>query len=108
MTPKEVLKTWIAAFNRIDIEALADLYSEDAVNHQVITDPMVGKAAIKKMFTDEFARAEMVCIEENIFEDTLETEGLEIFVPNLPVSSPDTIVLLRQPSSTSATKTDNK
>ena len=45
---------------------------------------------------------------ENIFEDTLETEGLEIFVPNLPVSSPDTIVLLRQPSSTSATKTDNK
>ncbi len=69
MTPKEVLKTWIAAFNRIDIEALADLYSEDAVNHQVITDPLVGKAAIKKMFTDEFARAEMVCIEENIFED---------------------------------------
>lgn len=69
MTPKEVVKTWIAAFNRIDIEALTDLYSEDAVNHQVITDPLVGKAAIKKMFTDEFARAEMVCIEDNIFED---------------------------------------
>ena len=33
---------------------------------------------------------------ENNFEDTLETEGLEIFVPNLPASAPDTVVLLRQ------------
>ena len=69
MTPKQVLQKWIDAFNRADIETLAGLYADDAINHQVANEPVNGKGAIIQMFTNEFAAAEMVCIPENIFED---------------------------------------
>lgn len=69
MTPKQVVEKWIEIFNRADADTLADLYADDAINHQVANDPLYGKAAIKEMFAAEFARAEMVCIPENIFED---------------------------------------
>ncbi len=48
---------------------IAALYADDAVNHQVANDPVVGKEAIRQMFADEFAKTKMVCIVENIFED---------------------------------------
>ena len=69
MSPKQVVQKWVEAFNKKDIEGLAGLYTETAINHQVNTDPLHGREAIKKMFTEEFAKAEMVCIVENIFED---------------------------------------
>lgn len=69
MQPKEVLLEWINAFNIADSKALAKLYHDDATNHQVAIEPVEGKAAIEKMFEDEFASAEMVCRPENIFED---------------------------------------
>lgn len=69
MTPKETLQKWIDAFNMADLEKLSDLYTDNAINHQVTNDPVVGKAAIKKMFEGEFATAKMTCIPENIFED---------------------------------------
>jgi hypothetical protein len=69
MTPKEILQKWIDAFNKADLETIANLYADDAINHQVVTDPIVGKAAIRKMFADEFSKFEMVCVPENIFED---------------------------------------
>lgn len=69
MKPKELIKRWIEVFNNKDADALAELYAPDAVNHQVVTDPIIGREAIKQMFATEFARAEMVCIPENIFLD---------------------------------------
>ncbi len=69
MTPRTLVETWVEAFNRADVEALAQLYAEEAVNHQVANDPIVGRSAIKAMFAGEFAQAEMTCIVENIFED---------------------------------------
>lgn len=69
MASKEILLKWIDAFNRADVEALTALYSDDAVNHQVANEPVEGKAAIRQMFINEFAAAEMVCIPENVFED---------------------------------------
>ncbi|OCA75636.1 nuclear transport factor 2 family protein [Chryseobacterium arthrosphaerae] len=69
MTPKEVLKEWIDNFNAADAAGIAELYAEDAVNHQVSNEPVVGKAAIYEMFVNEFATAKMVCNVENIFED---------------------------------------
>src|SRR6476659_780697 len=69
MTPKQVLQKWIEAFNKADADVISDLYSDDAVNHQVVNEPVVGKEAIGVMFANEFAAAEMVCIPENIFED---------------------------------------
>ena len=67
--PRDILLQFVAAFNRADADALAGLYAEDAVNHQVANKPVAGRAAIREMFEEEFAAAEMVCIVENIYED---------------------------------------
>jgi hypothetical protein len=69
VSPKDIVKTWVEAFNRADVEGLAALYSERAINHQVAQDPIEGKEAIRAMFAREFAQAKMVCIPENLFED---------------------------------------
>ncbi|MCZ4225490.1 nuclear transport factor 2 family protein [Pedobacter rhodius] len=69
MSAKEILKLWVEAFNRADIEVLINLYAENAINHQVANAPVEGRNVIKKMFEAEFANAEMVCKPINIFED---------------------------------------
>jgi hypothetical protein len=69
MTAKQVLIQWIDAFNSGDAVAIAALYSEDAVNHQVANEPVVGRESIQQMFAKEFDAFEMVCIPENIFVD---------------------------------------
>ena len=69
MKPKEILLQWINAFNNSDPETISALYDDNAVNHQVANDPVIGRTAIKQMFENEFSQAEMVCIIENIFED---------------------------------------
>jgi limonene-1,2-epoxide hydrolase len=68
MTPKQVVELWIERFNAGDVAGLAALYAEDAVNHQVVMQPLVGRAAIRHMFEVEFGRASMVCERENLFE----------------------------------------
>ena len=69
MRPKELLRVFIEAFNRADADALADLYAENAINHQVAESPVEGREAIRRMFVESFASAKMVCIVENLFED---------------------------------------
>lgn len=68
-TPKETVCAWVDAFNRADADALATLYAEDATNHQVVQDPVEGRAAIRSMFERGFADANMVCLVENLFAD---------------------------------------
>jgi hypothetical protein len=70
-TPLEVVQNWVAAYNRRDAEAAAELYHEDATNFQVaLGDPTVGRKAILEdllsffhAFPDNFTHA------ENLFED---------------------------------------
>ncbi len=69
LRPRDVVRAWVEAFNRADVVALAGLYADDAVNHQVVFEPVKGRAAIKEMFEREFARATMTCIVEHLFED---------------------------------------
>jgi hypothetical protein len=69
MEPRELVQYWVDAFNRLDVDALADLYSEDATNHQVAEAPVVGRIAIREMFAMGFAKAKMVCIVEHIFQE---------------------------------------
>lgn len=69
MSPKEVLQKWVDLFNEARVSELAELYHEDAINHQVANNPVVGKDNIYKMLKEEFAAAEMTCIVENMFED---------------------------------------
>lgn len=69
MEPRDVVKAWVNAFNQADAELIANFYADDAINHQVAEEPVVGKDAIFSKFNDEFAAAEMVCMVENIFQD---------------------------------------
>jgi len=69
MTPKDVVYKFVELFNQGDAEKVSNLYHDEAINHQVANDPVIGKSAIKEMFTKEFAIAEMTCIIENVFED---------------------------------------
>lgn len=69
MTPKEILNLWIDAFNKADVGAIAELYDDNATNHQVANEPIIGKEAIREMFAGEFEQATMVCIPENAFQD---------------------------------------
>jgi limonene-1,2-epoxide hydrolase len=68
-SPSDVVREWVEAFNDADVATLAALYNEAAVNHQVVQEPVTGRDAIRAMFEREFARAEMTCIVENLFED---------------------------------------
>lgn len=67
--PRDVVLEWVDAFNRADADEMAAFYAEDAINHQVVWDPVVGREAIREMFAREFARATMVCEIENLFQD---------------------------------------
>lgn len=69
MKPREVVQNWVNAFNNADVETLASFYHEDAINHQVVDEPIQGREQIKLMFANSFANAEMICIIQNIFED---------------------------------------
>lgn len=69
MSPKEVVKQFVQAFNDADSDFLASLYAEKAINHQVAEQPVEGREAIRKMFEKSFADAKMTCIVENLFED---------------------------------------
>ena len=69
MTPREIVSNWVLAFNTGNANQIAEFYADRAINHQVANEPVVGKQAIRDMFTEEFAQAEMTCLVENIFED---------------------------------------
>lgn len=69
MSPGQLVREWVARFNASDVEGLAALYAEDAINHQVVMEPLHGRAAIRHLFEVEFGRATMTCLVENLFED---------------------------------------
>mgnify|MGYP003627637944 CR=1 FL=1 len=67
--PRDIVSAWVEAFNTGDADAVAQLYHETAINHQVNTQPVKGRDAIRDMMEAEFAAADMFCIVENLFED---------------------------------------
>ena len=69
MTPKAIIKEWVNAFNEGNVNKISEFYHEDAINHQITKDPVIGKKAIREMFKNEFNTVEMHCIIENIFQD---------------------------------------
>lgn len=89
MKPTAIIELWIEKFNNADLDGLLSLYSDDAINHQVVTEPLLGKTAIKKLFEVDFERAKMVCIPEKIhqaddwvileWKDTLGLRGCGFF-----------------------------
>lgn len=69
MNPKQLIEIWVRFFNEGKAHEIAELYHNDAINHQVANEAVKGKEAIRKMFAEEFAAAKMTCIVESIFED---------------------------------------
>jgi limonene-1,2-epoxide hydrolase len=67
--PREIVRHWVACFNSADADAIARCYADDAINHQVVRDPVVGRDAIRDMFANEFAAATRVCEVENLYQD---------------------------------------
>ena len=70
-SPKEVLVDWVAAYNARDPYALAALYHDDAVNHQVaLGEPLRGRAALLESFINFFrAFPDNYTHPENMFQD---------------------------------------
>jgi limonene-1,2-epoxide hydrolase len=69
MSPKDLIRRWIDFFNSADIDGLANMYAEDAVNEQaVLSEPLRGRAAIRELLEVDFGRAQMICIEERVYE----------------------------------------
>ena len=52
---KRCVLRWVELFNKGDAVALAELYHDEAVNHQVANESVEGKANIHSMFEREFA-----------------------------------------------------
>ena len=69
MNSKEIIENWVDTFNQGNAEKISEFYHDEAINHQVTNEPVVGKNAIREMFEREFNQANMICIIENIFED---------------------------------------
>ena len=54
LRPKEVVQLWVDAFNNHDVEAITALYHENATNHQVANEPVVGIEAISRIFNSGY------------------------------------------------------
>ncbi len=69
MTNKELIATWVERFNNADADGVAELYHDEAVNHQMPLEAITGKEAIRAMFKREFAAADMHCIPVQIISE---------------------------------------
>lgn len=69
MSSKDIIQEWVLAYNYGDAKAISSFYHQDAINHQVTANPIVGKDNIYKKYKEDFETIEMHRIIENIFED---------------------------------------
>lgn len=69
MRAKEVVMAWVKAFNRADPDDVARCYAEDALDHEMPDQPVLGRAAIREHFAAAFKDADLVRIVENLVEE---------------------------------------
>lgn len=69
MTTRDTIERWVELFNANDPEALSALYAEDAVNHQIALDPVVGRAAIEQFHRETFAAGPLTYTPINLVVD---------------------------------------
>lgn len=69
MATRETIERWVDLFNANDAEALSALYAEDAVNHQIALEPVVGRAAIEQFHRETFAGGPLTCTPINLVVD---------------------------------------
>ena len=69
LRPTALVSEWLSAFNRGDVNALAQLYSADAVNDSLANSCVRGRAAIREMLAQRFVSTNLVRSVESLFED---------------------------------------
>ena len=69
LTPTEVVKAWLRAFNRADAEAMVGFYAPAASLHLVPEQPLQGLEAIHREFLALFTGPEQIWMVENLFEN---------------------------------------
>ncbi|WP_202578475.1 nuclear transport factor 2 family protein [Bacteroides thetaiotaomicron] len=52
LRPKEVVCKWVDAFNGHDVDAIVSLYHDNATNHQVTNEPVIGIDAIREIINE--------------------------------------------------------
>lgn len=69
-TPRDILLTWVSAFNAHDVDALMECYHPDAVNYQVALEaPSVGVKPIRRGFEELFRAFPDIWTETNRLMD---------------------------------------
>jgi len=61
MSARALIEHWVALFNGGDADGIAGLYAEDAVNHQIPLEPVVGRPAIAEFHRATFAGGPLTC-----------------------------------------------
>jgi ketosteroid isomerase-like protein len=69
VSTRHTIGRWVELFNAGDAEGISALYAEDAVNHQIALDPVVGRDAIEQFHRDTFAGGPLTCTPINLVVD---------------------------------------
>ena len=69
MSTRHVIERWLELFNAGDAEGISALYADDAVNHQIALEPVVGRVAIEQFHRDTFAGGPLTCTPTNLVID---------------------------------------
>lgn len=69
MGTRQTIERWVECFNAGDSQAIAALYGEDAVNHQIPLEPVVGRVAIEEFHRQTFAGGPLTCTPINLVVD---------------------------------------
>lgn len=66
---KRTIELWVQRFNAGDAEGISALYAEDAINHQIPLEPVVGRQAIEQFHRETFAGGPLTCRPINLVVD---------------------------------------
>jgi hypothetical protein len=69
VSTRRTIEQWVELFNAGDAEGISALYADDAVNHQIALEPVMGRAAIEQFHRDTFAGGPLTCTPINLVVD---------------------------------------
>lgn len=69
VSTRHTIERWVELFNAADAEGISALYAEDAVNHQISLEPVVGRDAIEQFHRDTFTGGPLTCTPINLVVD---------------------------------------
>ena len=82
--PQAVVEAFVAAWNRMDFEAIVDAFTDDIAYHNVPMQPLAGRAAVRRYLESawRFERCDWLTLNIAVNGDTVLTERIDGFVIN--------------------------